>query len=275
MAIDDSSIGNHGHNSGESVVLISRFGYASAKLIHSVERNLYVVLGVIVSIAIISILNLLGILNYLYSEDVDYAVDVILSIVLIIVVAPLVFLIAKSRKVLDNWNDMFERNTISTSMNMTMSNRSKEEALKALIYSVEGIGEPLQAYIDSKKSNLSEFLSVGIDTNIKFDVLVDMDRVLNDGSVVSNNLKKILGAYGAFVIKIVDGVVDKGSVESFVDSLFKYSSLTKNVINLGVMIGEEITIDSREYVSNVSHFRKKRIQNLLLLEKQSLSPISE
>jgi hypothetical protein len=73
MAIDDSSIGNHGHNSGESVVLISRFGYASAKLIHSVERNLYVVLGVIVSIAIISILNLLGILNYLYSENVDYA----------------------------------------------------------------------------------------------------------------------------------------------------------------------------------------------------------
>src|SRR6476646_10726146 len=101
-----------------STILTSRFGYASAKLIHSVERNLYVVLGVIVSIAIISILNLLGILNYLYSEDVDYAVDVILSIVLIIVVAPLVFLIAKSRKVLDNWNDMFERNTISTSMNM-------------------------------------------------------------------------------------------------------------------------------------------------------------
>jgi hypothetical protein len=275
MASEDSRIGNHGHNSGESTVLISRFGYASAKLIHSVERNLYVVLGVIMSIAVISILNLLGILNYLYSENVDYAVDVILSIVLIIVVAPLVFLIVKSRKVLDNWNDMFERNTISTSMIMTMSNRSKEEALKALIYSVEEIGEPLQAYIDSKKSNLSEFLNVGMDTNIKFDVLVDTNCVLNDGSDVSNNLRKILGVYGAFVIKIVDGVIDKDSIESFADSLSKYSSLTNNVINLGVMIGEEITIDSREYASKVSHFRKKRIQNLLLLEKQSISPISE
>lgn len=111
--------------------------------------------------------------------------------ILILVVAPLVFFIIKSKKGLDNWNDMFERNTISTSMNMTMANRSTEEALKALAYSVEEIGEPLQAYIDSKKSNLSEFLNTGMETNLKFDVLVDANQVLNEGSVVCNNLRKI------------------------------------------------------------------------------------
>jgi hypothetical protein len=170
---------------------------------------------------------------------------------------------------------MFERNTITTSMNLTMSNRSKEEALKALAYSVEEISEPLQAYIDSKKSNLSEFLNISIDGSVKFDVLVDQNRVINDDSVVSNNLRKILWEYGAIVVKIVDGVVDKVTVESFSDSLSKYNSLTKNVINLAVMIGEEITEDSREYGNKVSYFRKKKIQNLLLLEKQSIPPISE
>ena len=89
---------------------------------------------VILAIAAISILNILGILDYLYSEDVDYFVDLILSIVLIVVVAPLVFLIVKSRRVLDNWNSMFETNTLSTSLNIVMANRSKAEVLKGLTY---------------------------------------------------------------------------------------------------------------------------------------------
>ena len=75
---------------------------------------------VILAIATISILNTLGILNYLHSENVDYFVDLILSIVLIVVVIPLVFLIVKSRRVLDNWNNMFETNTI-TSLNIVIA----------------------------------------------------------------------------------------------------------------------------------------------------------
>ena len=63
-----------------STILTSRFGYASAKLIHSVEKNLYVVLTVIVSIAALSILNTFGILNYLHPGNVDYFVDLALSI---------------------------------------------------------------------------------------------------------------------------------------------------------------------------------------------------
>ena len=256
-----------------SMILTSRFGYASTKLIHSVEKNLYIVLAVIVSIATLSILNTLGILNYLHPENVDYFVDLTLSIVLIIVVVPLVFLIIKSKNVLDKWNDMFEKNTISTSMNIVMEDRTKGEALKALAFSVGEISEPLHAYIESKKSGLSEFYDVNVNADLKFDILLDANHVLNDGSTISNNLKQILQYYGAAVVKIVDGAIDKNTVESFVNSLSTYASLTKTEIGLGLIIGEEITREGQEFANKASYLKRRRIEKLLLLAKPSIPSI--
>jgi hypothetical protein len=256
-----------------STILTSRFGYASAKLIHSVEKNLYVVLAVIVSIATLSILNTLGILNYLHPENVDYFVDLTLSIVLIIVVVPLVFLIIKSKNVLDKWNDMFEKNTISASMNIVMEDRTKGEALKALAFSVGEISEPLHAYIESKKSDLSEFYDVNVNANHKFDILLDANHVLNDDSTISNNLKQILQYYGAAIVKIVDGAIDKNTVESFVNSLSTYASLTKTEIGLGLMIGEEIRREGQEFANKTSYLKRRRIDKLLLLAKPSIPSI--
>jgi uncharacterized membrane protein len=256
-----------------STILTSRFGYASAKLIHSVEKNLYIVLAVIVSIATLSILNTLGILNYLHPENVDYFVDLTLSIVLIIVVVPLVFLIIKSKNVLDKWNDMFEKNTISTSMNIVMEDRTKGEALKAFAFSVGEISEPLQAYIESKKSDLSEFYDVNVNPDLKFDILLDVNHVLNDGSSISNNLKQILQDYGAAVVKIVDGAIDKNTVESFVNSLSTFASLTKTEIGLGLIIGEEIRREGQEFANKTSYLKRRRIDKLLLLAKPSIPSI--
>ena len=256
-----------------STILTSRFGYASAKLIHSVEKNLYIVLAVIVSIATLSILNTLGILNYLHPENVDYFVDLTLSIVLIIVVVPLVFLIIKSKNVLDKWNDMFEKNTISTSMNIVMEDRTKEEALKALAFSVGEISEPLHAYIESKKSDLSEFYDVNVNADLKFNILLDANHVLNDGSTISNSLKQILQEYGAAVVKIVDGAVDKNTVESFVNSLSTYASLTQTEIGLGLIIGEEIRREGQEFANKASYLKRRRIDKLLLLAKPSIPSI--
>jgi len=256
-----------------SMILTSRFGYASTKLIHSVEKNLYIVLAVIVSIATLSILNTLGILNYLHPENVDYFVDLTLSIVLIIVVVPLVFLIIKSKNVLDKWNDMFEKNTISTSMNIVMEDRTKEEALKALAFSVGEISEPLHAYIESKKSDLSEFYDVNVNADLKFDILLDANHVLNDGSTISNNLKQILQYYGAAVVKIVDGAIDKNTVESFVNSLSTYASLTKTEIGLGLIIGEEMRKEGQEFANKASYLKRRRIEKLLLLAKPSITSI--
>lgn len=274
MSNRHNSDDNNYDKSAPSTLLTARFGYTSARLIHSVEKNLYIVMIVILAIAAISILNILGILDYLYSEDVDYFVDLILSIVLIVVVAPLVFLIVKSRRVLDNWNSMFETNTLSTSLNIVMANRSKAEVLKGLTYSVARIAEPLQTYIESKKSDLSEFLDVNVNgNNLKFDILLDANGVVDDNSTISNNLKDILRNYGSVVVKIIDGVIDKNTVESFVNSLLMYVSSTKNDIGLGLIIGEELATDAQPYANQALHVNRKKINNLLLLVKPSTPQI--
>jgi hypothetical protein len=262
--------GNEDYDYSSSTILISKFGYTSAKLIHTVEKNLYIVLAVILCIATLSILNTLGVLNQLYSENVDYYVDIILSVVMIAVVAPLVVLILKSRSVLDKWNDMFEVNTITSSFNIAMSSRSKDQVLKALPYSISEIADPLLAYINSKKTDLSEFFDVKISDDLSFDVVVDKNVVSNDDSPIAKDLRQTLLDYGSIVVKIIDDAIDNKTAELFVDSLSKYISLTKNKVGLGLIIGEETTRDAQVFSNKASYFRRKKIDNLLLLAKPSV-----
>jgi uncharacterized membrane protein len=133
-----------------STILTTRFGQESSRLIHSVTKYLYTVIGLITSIAALSLLNVLGLLHYFSSSGIDRVVDTILLIALIVVLIPLVLLLLRSRKVLDRWTDMFERNTIATAMRISMTSRGKEEAILALVQSVDEISEPLEEYIMSK-----------------------------------------------------------------------------------------------------------------------------
>jgi len=270
-----NSNGNDNYDYASSTILTSKFGYTSAKLIHSVEKNLYIVLAVILSIATLSLLNTFGVLNHLYLENVDYYVDLILSVVLITVVAPLVALILKSRNVLDKWNDMFERNTIMTSLNIAMSDRTQYEALKALSYSIGEIGEPLQAYIDSRKTDLSEFFDVKVSDDYRFDVLVDKNVATDDNSAIVNNLRNNLRDYGSIAVRIVEGVIDKKTVELFVQALSAYVTSTNNEIGLGLVIGDEVTRDAQDFLTKKSYFKKKRVNNLLLIEKPSIPSIQK
>ena len=191
---------------------------------------------------------------------------------------PLVLLLLRSRKVLDRWTDMFERNTIATAMKIAMTRRGKEEAILALAQSVDEISEPLEEYIMSKKSDLTEFLDVSIGdgkTSTTYDILIDSSHVLNgDDRNKGNSLRKVLEDYGAVIIKIVDGYVDRSHVESFVDSLAKYASVSKNPIGLGTIIGEDISEEAKESVSKFISERRRRlsINHLLLIDKPSSPP---
>jgi len=271
------------YDSSFSTILTTRFGHQSAKLIHSVEKNLYIVIGLIASIAVLSILNIMGALDYFSSNSagVDKTVDILLLLILIVVLVPLFLLLLKSRNVLDRWTDMFERNTIATTMSITMRDKSKEAIILALVQSVEQISEPLQEYINSKGNNLAEFLNVSLDykdTNLRFDILMDANHVLDDGgsSSINNNFRRVLKEYGAVITKILDGVIDRHHVESFADSLSKYSSITKNRVGLGLIIGEELTDEAREYASKISLHRKRGINHLILIAKTpSYQPSSE
>jgi hypothetical protein len=190
-------------------------------------------------------MNVFGILDYFSTGNVDRAVDAILLVILIVVLVPLVLLLLKSRNVLDRWADMFERNTIATSMKIAMNKRSREEAVFAVAQSVKQIREPLQDYIISKKTNLKEFLNISID---------------------------LLEEYGAIVIRIVDDSIKENIVKIFVDSLTRYVSLTKNQVGLGIIIGEDVTSEAEKYASKFSRRREDGINHLLLIAKPTFPP---
>jgi hypothetical protein len=261
-----------------STILTTKFGQESARLIHAVGKNLYIVIGLIASIAVLSIMNILEVLDYFSSSGVDRIVDVILLLVLIGVLVPLVLLLLRSRKVLDRWTDMFERNTIATAMRIAMISRGKKEAILALAQSVDEISEPLEEYIMSKKSDLTEFLDVSIGdgkTSTTYDILIDSNHVLNgDDKNKGNSLRNVLEDFGAIIITIVDGDVDRSHVKSFVDSLAKYSSVSKNQMGLGIIVGEDISREANESVSKFISDRRRRlaINHLLLIDKPSSPP---
>jgi hypothetical protein len=168
-------------------------------------------------------------------------------------------------------------------MSIAMADKTKEEATWAIAEVVEQIGEPLRKYIASKE-NLNEFFDVTLEggakkgkgkqdlvQSVSFDVLIDADHILQKtkttNDTIYNDLKETLTRYGAIIIKIVDGIVDKKSVQSFSTSLADYISLSKkNKVGLALIIGDDVTHDA----NNVArHYRNKRIDNLILVEKPS------
>jgi hypothetical protein len=264
-----------------STILTSRFGYESTRLIHLAQKNLYTIIGLIGALVVLSILNIFGALNYFSTsgEQVDKIVDIILLLVLIAVLVPLTLLLLRSRNVLDSWTDMFERNTIATGMTLAMNKRSKEEAIRALVQSVHEIGQPLEEYIASRKSDFGEFCHISIggegNTRITYDILIDSSHVLTYGDVdesKSSKLKKVLEDYGAVIMKIVDSNVDKNIVESFIDSLARYVSISKNQVGLSIIIGEEISPEAKESANNLIS-RRHGLSNklLLLIDKPSFA----
>jgi hypothetical protein len=141
---------------------------------------------------------------------------------------------------------------------------------------VKQIREPLQAYIKSKKIDLKEFLNISIDKDTIFDILIDSNHVLLSGSKDEDNnnntLKDLLEEYGAIVIRIVDDSIKQNIVKTFVDSLTRYVSLTKNQVGLGIIIGEDVTSEAEKYVNEFCRRREAGINHLLLIVKPTFPP---
>ena len=159
-------------------------------------------------------------------------------------------------------------------MNIAMTDRTELEALKGLVFSLREISVPLQAYIESKKSNLTEFFW-GNNADLKFNIILDATNVLDDGSSISINLKRTLQDFGPVIVKIIDGAIDNYTVESFVNSLSTYSSWTKTEIGLGLIIGEEVQRGAQEIANKTSYLKRRKVNNLLLLAKPSIPNIQK
>jgi hypothetical protein len=246
-----------------SPTIVTKYAYQSSRLIYSIEKNLYVIIAIVAILAVISVVDafeVIGITNFI-GEGLDDMIIAILSLASLAALLPMLRLSIESKKMLEEWAHMFEYNSIKNSISMSLTRATKEELVYAIAETVEEIGDPLLKYIEI--GDFSEFFNVPIAENV-FDVLIDSDTVRADKGA---DLKKILGDYGAIIIKIVDGKVSKKELISFSSAISKYAvqrrRKIKNAVGLAMIIGREISPDAYSTVraSNLA------VKDILLIEK--------
>ena len=256
----------------ESPVMATKYAHTASILVSTLAKNFVFIIGVISALTVIAVLDVLHVVGYMkVIPDVVFdSMIVTFSVILLIVILYLLNTLLNSKKVFSSWADTFERNSIKTGMNISMINKSKEEAISAVAETVAQIGEPLRNYI-SLKENVKNFLDVNIKNNnddIFFDVLIDQDHIKNDLSDASTdnsiNLKRSLLEYGAVVISVIEGTVDNEDVRSFYNSLSKYVSITKNKVGLALIIGDSISEDAGNIARQLEN---NKINYIVLIEK--------
>jgi len=249
--------------SSNSPIIPTRYAHHASQLIHGITKKLVlaiIFLCPLFFLAIIDALRLVGFRNIIGDQNLDNII-VIFSGCLLVIVIFLFRSLLSSRKVLDRWADLFERNSIIAGINISMNNLTKEEALMAVAETVEEIGEPLRRFFLDKR-DLNKFIDVPRGGTNTFDVLLDKDI---DG--IPGDLKNVVKDYGAVVIKVESGLVDADKVLLFSRLLFEYMTETKNLVGLPVIIGESIS-DTAYNLVNTSH--DELIKRIVLIEKPTV-----
>ena len=101
----------------------------------------------------------LTVLRNLIGDDPLDNIMVISSIFLLVALTLSVRSLLRSRNMLNQWSDIFERNSINAGMSISMTKISKEEAIRAISETVEEIGQPLQNYM-SNRQEFKELIDV-------------------------------------------------------------------------------------------------------------------
>lgn len=261
-----------------SPILASRYAHRSSKLIYSIEKNFYWILGIVGLLFVLSLLDFLKV-HYIFPFSLDTPIT-ILSAISVVALGYCFRIILRSKRMLESWAAVFERNSIRAAMTISMANLSKEDAVHAIAETIEEIGEPLRKYI-SFKGNFNEFLNVSFSKNknddrtvetMLFDVLIDAALVTKTDTVeISNSLIKVLNEYGAIIIKIADGTITKEIVTSFSKQVKYYSKSTKNKVHLAIIIGDDA---SEEAYKLAIKSETRGISYFVLVEKPTPSHLS-
>ena len=245
-----------------SPTLVTRYAHKSSRLIYSIEKNIFIVIGVVAALAAISVIDTferLGITEFI-DESMDDTIIAVLSVISLAALIPILRLSLQSKKTLEEWADMFERNSIKNSISMSLTSLGKEEVIYAVAETVEEIGDPLLQYIE--KGDFPEFLDVTVGEHV-FDVLIDSETIKTEKGM---DLARILGDYGPIIIKIINGKINKEEIISFSNSLSSYAMhrhRKRNTIGLAMMVGRDISPDTY----SVAKSGKGLFNDILLIEK--------
>jgi len=224
-----------------SPTLITRYATKSSKLIYSIEKNVFVVIGVVTALAVISIidtLEIIGITDFI-GEGLDDTIIATLSLISLAALVPILRLSFKSKRILEEWAQMFEYNSIKSSISMSITSTKRDDVMHAVAESIDEIREPLLQYLE--KGNTPEIFDIQLH-GYRYDVLLDQYTVNKERG---DNLKKILADYGAIIIKVIDGKISRSDVDSFSNSLKAYSKEKQYnaMIGIAILIGKEVEPD--------------------------------
>jgi hypothetical protein len=257
----------------ESPVLATKYAHRAATLVRSIEKNSYVIIGIIIALLTLSTLDLLEVHKHL-----PFSFDPIITVFSAASMIALLFMLrltAKSRRILEDWADVFERNSIAAGIKISINSRTREEVVHAISETVEEIGPQLQKYISSK-DKYNEFFDItsGKDTDpaattAQFDIIIDKDNLKPTKNNSYQELKLALQKYGSVIVKFVDGTIDGNTILSLSNFLSKYISITKNSVSLALIIGDDATSDAYKLAS---HPKDKKIGYMIIIERPLLTP---
>jgi hypothetical protein len=261
--------------SSESPTLATRYAHRAATLVHSIEKNSYLIIGIIIALFVLSTLDMLGV-----HEILPFSLDPVITVFSagsIIALSYMLRLTIKSKRVLENWADVFERNSIAAGINISMGSRTREEAVRAIAETVEEIGSQLREYISSR-DNYNEFFDItfGKDTatatttTTQFDIVIDKDNIKpTENSSSYQDLKTALQKYGSVIVNFVSGTIDANTILYFYNLLSRYISITKNNVSLALIIGDDATSDA---FNLALHPKNKKIGYMIIIERSLLTP---
>ena len=257
----------------ESPTLATRYAHRAATLVHSIEKNSYLIIGIIIALFVLSTLDMLGV-----HEILPFSLDPVITVFSagsIIALSYMLRLTIKSKRVLENWADVFERNSIAAGINISMGSRTREEAVRAIAETVEEIGSRLREYISSR-DNYNEFFDItfGKDTatatTTQFDIVIDKDNLKpTENSSSYQDLKTALQKYGSVIVNFVSGTIDANTILYFYNLLSRYISITKNNVSLALIIGDDATSDA---FNLALHPKNKKIGYMIIIERSLLTP---
>ena len=166
----------YGGQTSRSPVMPTSYAHQASQLIRGISKRVMLVIIFLCPLfffSIIDALRLAGLKNIVGDQVIDNTIVIFCGCLLILVIF-LFRALLRSKKILNQWADIFDRNLIIAGINISMNNLSKEEALTAVAESVEEIGQPLRQYFSGTR-DLKKFIDVSRGKEIVFDVLLDKD----------------------------------------------------------------------------------------------------
>jgi hypothetical protein len=250
-----------------SPTLITAYSQNAANFIYSIERFLYLLFAVLIVFVVVALFDMAGLnvfIGFLSDDEFDFILS-ILAFITIGITAILLKMIIGARKKLDRWAYAFERNSIGTSISISLSKIGKLELLNAIIENVQDIGKPLQEYMSKNVEAMDRFTNQSISDNVIFDILID-DAKIDKGCDENNHPINMINEYGSIIAKVesTSPILDAKDVQAFIQSILKYIKKTNKFVGLALLIGNEVTNEAMEIAE---YYSNKSIGYLIVIEK--------